>query len=205
VREARGRYVAFMDGDCIAEPDWLAAFLTAAQSAPPRRILGGPILPMDTASPISVFAQNLYDQERAVTDARWPYAVTCNMFLERETMIEAKLFDEQLLRSQDVDFTLRGLIRKGLQHGAGGAYLSTRHAGATGLTHWRRIRDGGPYRRIARDVWGALGPGREGVSRADQFYWAVFNTAKQSASVLHNARCLLGMGLVRRLETRDGA
>jgi GT2 family glycosyltransferase len=179
VLRATGRYIAFMDGDCVADPDWLAAFVRAAQQMQDSVILGGPILANDTTHPVSVFAQNLYDQQAAVTSERLAYAITCNMFVARTVLVDAGLFDEALLRGQDVDFswraaricaaqfrfvpdaivfhdnprTLGALFAKGLQHGRGMACLSLRHGEATGLTHMRRIRNLRLWRRILRDLW----------------------------------------------------
>lgn len=51
---ARSKYVAFLDDDCFADPEWLQALEAAFSDAKPRSLLGGVIL---NAIPENVFAE----------------------------------------------------------------------------------------------------------------------------------------------------
>src|SRR4029079_2617081 len=88
IRAARGRYVALIDGDCVASERWLLALLTGIRSLGETAIVGGPILPKDTDTPISVFAQQIFDQRQAMSDPRFPYAASGNMLLCRSLLMD---------------------------------------------------------------------------------------------------------------------
>lgn len=228
IRHAKGRYVAMTDGDCLADPLWIASYLKLAGTAPSSSILGGPILPRDTKRAVSVFSRHIFDQRKAMTTDYFPYAASGNMFLSRSMLLQLELFDEELVRSHDVDLswralkdfsasflyipearvyhdnpgTLRDLFKEGMKHGKGMAFISTRHAEDTGLTHRRRIFDWYRYRQISVDLHRSItafrdrGP-RAAQQRAFNFYWAVFNTGKQISCVGHSLRFLLKQQLSR--------
>jgi GT2 family glycosyltransferase len=174
IRAARGRYVALIDGDCVAGRQWLAALTSCARALEDNAILGGPILPKDPDTLVSVFSKHLFDQRKAMTSPKFPYAASGNMLLSRSLLLKVGLFDETFLRSHDVDFswralkqcgaqfvfvpearifhhnprTLRELFREGMKHGKGQAFISTRHFDITGLSPWQRMTDARRYRQI---------------------------------------------------------
>jgi glycosyltransferase involved in cell wall biosynthesis len=174
IRAARGRYVALIDGDCVADRQWLAALMARAQSLTENVILGGPILPKDPDTLVAVFSRQLFDQRKAMTSPRFPYAASGNMLVSRSLLLHVGLFDETFLRSHDVDFswralkkcsahfafvpearvlhenprTLGELFREGMKHGKGQANISTRHSDLTGISTRRRITAWTGYRPI---------------------------------------------------------
>ena len=174
IRAARGRYVALIDGDCIAGRQWLAALTARAQSLTENVIVGGPILPKDPDTLVAVFSRHIFDQHKAMTRATLPYAASGNMLLSRSLLLEVGLFDETFLRSHDVDLswralkkrsarfvfvpearvfhdnprTLGELFREGMKHGTGQAFISTRHSDITGLSVRRCMTAWKRYRPI---------------------------------------------------------
>jgi GT2 family glycosyltransferase len=174
IRAARGRYLALIDGDCVAGPHWLVRLLTRAQSLRENVIVGGPILPKDPGKLVAVFSRKLFDQRKAMTSLRFPYAASGNMLVSRSLLLELGLFDETFIRAHDVDLcwralkkcsaefvfvpeaqvfhdnprTLGELFREGIKHGKGQAIISTRHSDFTGTSIWRRITAWKQYRPI---------------------------------------------------------
>lgn len=165
IRAARGRYVALIDGDCVAGRHWLGALMAGAKNFTENIIVGGPILPKDPDTLVAVFSRHLFDQRKAMTSPRFPYAASGNMLVSRSLLLKVGLFDETFLRSHDVDFswralkkcsarfvfvpaarvfhdnprTLGELFREGMKHGKGLAIICTRHSDFTGFSTRRRI------------------------------------------------------------------
>jgi len=179
IRAARGRYVAMIDGDCIAGRNWLGGLVTRAQSLRGNVILGGPILPKDPDGLVAIFSRKLFDQRKAMTSPRFPYAASGNMLVSRSLLLELGLFDETFMRAHDVDFswralkecaaqfvfvpeapvfhsnprTLGDLFREGMKHGKGQAIITTRHSDFTGISTRRRITAWKQYRPIILDFF----------------------------------------------------
>ena len=174
IRAARGRYLALIDGDCVAARDWLVGLIARAQSLGENAIIGGPILPKDPDGLVAVFSRKLFDQRKAMTDPKFPYAASGNMLVSRSLLVNLGLFDETFIRAHDVDFswralkkcaaqfvfvpeaqvfhanprTLGDLFREGLKHGKGQAIISTRHSDFTGISTRRRITAWKQYRPV---------------------------------------------------------
>jgi GT2 family glycosyltransferase len=174
IRAARGRYLALIDGDCVAGRQWLVGLIARAQSLRENVILGGPILPKDPDRLVAVFSRKLFDQRKAMTSPRFPYAASGNMLVSRSLLLDLGLFDETFIRAHDVDFswralkkcsahfvfvpeaqvfhdnpkTLGDLFREGMKHGKGQAIISTRHSDFTGISTRRRITAWTGYRPI---------------------------------------------------------
>lgn len=182
IRAARGRYMALIDGDCIASRQWLIALTTRAHSLTENVIVGGPILPKDPDTLVAIFSRHLFDQRKAMTNSRFPYAASGNMLLSRSLLLEVGLFDETFLRSHDVDFswralkqcsvrfvfvpearvfhdnprTLGELFQEGMKHGKGQAFISTRHSDITGVSARQRITELKRYRQIISDFFNSV-------------------------------------------------
>lgn len=154
IRAARGRVVAFIDVDCVVEPDWLAALIEPLEN-PAVGMTGGAVLSRPGANRIERFGETIHDHRRAIETEDPPYVMTGNCASRREVLLEAGLFDTSLLRGQDVDLawrihragrrlayvanavvrhrnerTLWGLAREGYVHGLHGVRLGHKHAGA---------------------------------------------------------------------------
>ncbi len=141
IRSATGECTAFTDADCVVEPDWLRHLLPSL-SDPAVGIVGGDILALGPCNRIERFGEKYQDNRRAIEEFVPPYAITMNWASRKTVLEEAGLFDEGLLRGQDVDLayriraagyrlvycrdarvfhrnasTLRGLAAKGFLHG----------------------------------------------------------------------------------------
>lgn len=177
VRAATGSVVAFIDADATAERDWLAALLRALQE-PGVGIVGGAILCRRGGNRIERFGERIHDQRRAIEEERPPYVAAGNWASPRSVLVQAGLFDETLLRAQDVDLawrihqrggrlvyapdavvrhrnerTLWGLVHEGYVHGRHGVSIGIKHA--NDWPHVRR-RVSGTGRRVTRAVSGLL-------------------------------------------------
>ena len=83
---ARAPVVAFLDSDCIADPDWLAAHLAAFARDPETKVLGGRVV-IFAAGPRPNVAEAfdlVYGIRQEVTIARHRFAATANLAVRRE-------------------------------------------------------------------------------------------------------------------------
>ena len=117
VRGARGRYLAFTDSDCIANPEWLNQWATMFQAKPQAELLLGARLPPMGSDPIvNVIAdlenrkakQLFADNERTGLY----YGFTNNLCLKRETFQSFGPFVE-IPRGADTLF-VREMVDAGL-------------------------------------------------------------------------------------------
>lgn len=106
IRAARGGLVAFTDADAAVDAGWLAALLPPL-SDPAIGVVGGPVLARRPCNRIERFGETIHDQRAAIEESDPPYVDTVNWASRREVLLEVGLFDETLLRSQDVDLAWR--------------------------------------------------------------------------------------------------
>ncbi len=224
IRAARHPYLAFMDADCIPERSWLRELVAAATGPDAADFVGGRIVAHAPRSAVETFAESIMDQERAIRFYRPPSVVTANMIVRRDLFERIGLFDESLLRGQDVDIsfrahfhhratfayaeravvghvhpaTLSALFRKGIQHGRAAAGVLGNHAASLGERPWQRCLARRRYARIARAAGLALASARA-RARMEALCAAVFETGKQLGVIVGTARA----GLPRRRERRS--
>ncbi|MDP2652915.1 MAG: glycosyltransferase family 2 protein [Candidatus Omnitrophota bacterium] len=107
VARARGRYVAFMDDDAVADPDWLKNILEAFRSAPANvACVGGKVeLVWDTARPHWLgdgpqffFSELEWTVRPQILRGDKYFLHGCNMAFLKEILSEAGGFDEGLGR-----------------------------------------------------------------------------------------------------------
>jgi GT2 family glycosyltransferase len=106
---ARAKVVAFLDSDCIADPDWLEALLAGFAAEPGCRILGGAvrIFAADPGRPNLAEAFDLvYGIRQEWTIARHGFAATANLAVRRE-VFEAVGDFLGLAFSEDMEWGMR--------------------------------------------------------------------------------------------------
>ncbi len=110
IKEARGDYLSFTDGDCLVDRNWLleAARVLEEEGHPP--LLAGSIKALDPKK--NLFAR--YDalcflhQERLVSTER---VATANLLVRRDVFDQVGLFNSQLMTGGDVEFAKRAVKR----------------------------------------------------------------------------------------------
>ncbi|MFN3323618.1 MAG: glycosyltransferase family 2 protein [Bryobacteraceae bacterium] len=63
-RWAEGRYLAFIDDDCEAEPDWLLAFERTCRDKPAPMLLGGTVRNVLVDNPAAIFNEEALRSHR---------------------------------------------------------------------------------------------------------------------------------------------
>ncbi len=176
VRSAKSEYIAFIDADSVPDKNWLRELVACAAANPSADFVGGRIAAYDPQSPIETFVELLYDQRSAIEKFHPPYTSTANLFIKRERLLELGLFNETLLRGEDVDLSYRGFFKhnakfayahkaavfhpnmktlwqlflKGLDHGQVAAHLWKRYEQELQLSRLRRCADIKPYLTFVR-------------------------------------------------------
>ena len=100
VAEARGAYVAFIDGDCFADSGWLAAL--RATLAPGVVVAGQTI----------TVGKPRYGQLERVELYQGGFDVTypsCNLAYERSLFVHLGGFDHRFITAEDIDLNLRAV------------------------------------------------------------------------------------------------
>jgi cellulose synthase/poly-beta-1,6-N-acetylglucosamine synthase-like glycosyltransferase len=111
LRHARGEIVAFVDADCVADPDWLRPLLAPLRD-PTVGAVGGRILSRRPCNSIEAFGEHVHDHDRAINEFAPPYVITMNWASRRQVLQAVGLFDEDLVRCSDVDLSYR-LVQAG--------------------------------------------------------------------------------------------
>ena len=230
VRAAAYPHIAFTDADCVPDPTWLQELMAYAARNPMADFIGGPIVAYQPRSEIERFSEGLWDQERAL-GAQPPYAITANLLVRRTLLFELGMFDEALLRGQDVDLsyrayfrgarfgyaetavvrhvnprTLRQVFAKGLQHGHAAGRLLEKYSRELGQTPWQRCRDGRRYASIAGHLATLVTSAwrRRTDLMSESLFHAVFESGKQ-LGVWHDVMARAPAGIALRHHTHGQA
>lgn len=200
--------IAFMDADCVAEPDWISRLVPAFED-PRVGMAGGHIRAGDTANAIQHFGEEIHDHRKAIETCNPPYVITMNSAVRRTVLAEVGLFDTAYRRAEDVDLswrihragyalhyvpdavvyhvnesTLRGLMFEGFRHGYCGVQVKRQHhvylqgSGRTRNLFGNLRRAGDRFRKYLR---------REGA-REKHLYAALFNGAKAAGGLVGSIR-----------------
>lgn len=98
---SKAPYVAFIDGDCRADPHWLEAL---RRDLGPRTIVAGTTRVIGPAS----FAQlSRVELVRQGMDVTYP---SCNLAYDRGLFRELNGFDERFITAEDIDLNLRAVM-----------------------------------------------------------------------------------------------
>lgn len=108
VRESRGEYVAFIDGDCFADSRWLAEL---RRHAAPRAVVAGQTV---TVGKPRYGALERVELFQGGYDVTYP---SCNLLYPRELFERLGGFDTRFITAEDIDLNLRAV-----QDGATVAY-----------------------------------------------------------------------------------
>lgn len=188
IRAARGDCIALTDADCVVDPDWLAE-LVQPLARPDVGVSGGRILSVEPGNRIERFGEKIHDHRRALEEFLPPYAISMSWASRRAVLLDVGLFDEALLRGQDVDLawrihaaglrfvyrhdariyhrnerTLRGLFAEGHTHGYFGVAVQRKHG----------VPLSPSMRPLLRDAVAVL----RGGERLDSFFAFIFDLGK---------------------------
>ncbi len=108
IKIATGEIIAFIDGDCIPEKDWLSQGIKAIQETGADRIGGKigvrPIFP-DSSIYALIDALFCFDQETAVKYVN--ACMTGNLFVKRSVFKQIGLFNQDFAEMEDMEFGIR--------------------------------------------------------------------------------------------------
>lgn len=193
IRHASASRIAFTDADAVAEPGWLNALIPPLDDVAVG-IVGGRILARVGGNRIERFGEAIHDHARAIYAEDAPFVISMNWASRAEVLHECGLFDEALLRGQDVDFawrihsaglqlvyapaavirhhnehTIRGLMHEGYVHGFHSVQLLKKHAGEDPARS--------PRLRVLRRFLEDVRRFRNG-NVIDGLLWLIFNIGK---------------------------
>lgn len=115
LQAARGHILAFLDADCLPEPDWFQQALPWLEKPLPV-LLGYPVQPPESGNWIQrtwhahwrhKHAGGGGDDPAPVTDGAFRLLTTRNMLFNRALLGVVPAFDESLVTGEDTDFAFR--------------------------------------------------------------------------------------------------
>lgn len=105
---ATGEIIAFIDGDCVAEKDWLSQGLRAMQENNSDRIGGKigvkPIFPHSSLYSL-IDALFCFDQKSAIENVQ--ACMTGNLFIKRSVFDQIGMFNQDFVEMEDMEFGMR--------------------------------------------------------------------------------------------------
>ncbi|MGZ5322224.1 MAG: glycosyltransferase [Solirubrobacterales bacterium] len=107
IAAARGEIVAFVDGDCVAEPRWLPE-LARPFADPEVGCVAGELghAPAETVAERQA-TRMFGGWQRYAVSSNPPYAITANAAYRRDVLDDIGPFDPRMPRAQDVELGLR--------------------------------------------------------------------------------------------------
>ena len=123
IKHAKGKFIAFIDGDAYAHKDWLSSIKKVFERVDTHGVGGPDLLPEDAyfksraiglvmTSPLARGGRfNPSTQHAMMEEERFvDHIPTCNLCLRREIFDKVGLFDESFVKGQDLELSYR--IRK---------------------------------------------------------------------------------------------
>lgn len=147
-RCAAGKYLAFIDSDCIADPLWLQSVVDALDAG--AVMVGGPVLdayPHDLIAVADNFLQ-LYEYPSRRSEGSTRKLPGCNLAIRRGVFEEAGRFCEDLLVGEDTALTV-AIAAAWPGRSRFVRSMRVRHAGRSTLRElWRHHQEFGFYRGL---------------------------------------------------------
>jgi cellulose synthase/poly-beta-1,6-N-acetylglucosamine synthase-like glycosyltransferase len=113
IAESSGEILAFVDADCIVEPQWLTEIARAFED-PEVGCVAGHLEHTPPRTPAErQAARMLGDWQRFAFTSKPAYAITANAAYRRDVLDEIGGFDPHMTRAQDVELGLRFQERSG--------------------------------------------------------------------------------------------
>jgi len=105
ILNAKGKYIAFTDADCIVHKEWLANIIKPLEGKK-IGIVGGKTSTIPGANYIEQFCEKIHNHELSLKRKR-PRAVSLNWASRKEVLQELGMFDEDFIRAQDTELSFR--------------------------------------------------------------------------------------------------
>ncbi len=101
---ALGEYVAFLDDDAIAAPDWLEKLLAGFASHRVAAVTGR----VDSATPTNLYELTMKGTQRVAGRVQATRLVGCNMCIRRDFLLAAGFDEDRAKASRDTTVSARG-------------------------------------------------------------------------------------------------
>ena len=104
---SRGEILAFIDGDCLADPSWLGE-LCRPFADPSVGCVAGELRHLSATTAAERQAVRLLGEwQRYAVSSKPPYAITANAAYRHSVLVDIGPFDTRMPRAQDVELGLR--------------------------------------------------------------------------------------------------
>jgi cellulose synthase/poly-beta-1,6-N-acetylglucosamine synthase-like glycosyltransferase len=107
IAESRGEILAFVDADCLVDPDWLTELVRPFDDPEVGCVAGGLQHAPPTTAAERQAARMLGDWQRFAFTSKPAYAITANAAFRRAVLDRIGGFDPHMTRAQDVEIGLR--------------------------------------------------------------------------------------------------
>lgn len=114
---ATGDYLAFIDGDCMANANWLAEM---AKQAQPNRVIAGRTFLLGYWAFTNLHRVELPHKGK---DTTWP---SCNLLYPRDLFSKLGGFDKEFVTAEDIDLNFRAIKASARLHHAPDAIVYAR-------------------------------------------------------------------------------
>lgn len=104
ILNSTGEVIAFTDSDCVVDEKWLLRIVEPLVDDNVG-IAGGRILAKKPCNNIEKFGEKIHDHKKAIIDAKIPYVITMNWASRSSVLKKMGLFNEDLIRCQDIDLS----------------------------------------------------------------------------------------------------
>jgi cellulose synthase/poly-beta-1,6-N-acetylglucosamine synthase-like glycosyltransferase len=107
IAESRGEILAFVDADCLVDPQWLTELVRTFEDPEVGCVAGALEHAPPTTAAERQAARMLGDWQRFAFTSRPSYAITANAAYRRQVLDQIGGFDPHMTRAQDVEIGLR--------------------------------------------------------------------------------------------------